>query len=95
MVIHENCTISDLKYSKRWVGRLFSWGIRFAKDFLWKIGQRSLSNTIEMGMVHQPIRGLAKFGGLSRRQMEAMIMIFNGHVFKGIGQFLTKEKTKK
>ena len=95
MVIHENCTISDLKYSKRWIGRLFSWGIRFAKDFLWKIGQRSLSNTIEMGMVHQPIRGLAKFGGLSRRQMEAMIMIFNGHVFKGIGQFLTKEKTKK
>lgn len=95
MVIHENCTISDLRYSKRWVGRFFSWAIRFAKSFFWKIGMRSLSNTLEMGMVHQPIRGLAKFGGMSRRQMEALIMMFNGHVFKGIGRFLTKEKSKK
>lgn len=94
MVIHENCTISDLRYSKRWVGRLFSWGIRFAKSATWALGMRSLSNTLEMGMVHQPIRGLAKFGGMSRRQMEALIMMFNGHLFKGIGRFLTKEKTK-
>ena len=95
MVIHENCTISDLRYSKRWVGRLFSWAIRFLQSFLWKIGNRTLSNTITMGMVHQPVRGLAKFGGMSRRQMEALIMMFNGHVFKGIGRFLTKEKVKK
>ena len=95
MVIHENCTISDLRYSKRWVGRFFSWAIRFAKSATWALGMRSLSNTLEMGMVHQPIRGLAKFGGMSRRQMEALIMMFNGHLFKGIGQFLTKEKEDK
>lgn len=95
MVIHENCTIADLRYSKRWVGRFFSWAIRFARDITWKMGNKTLSNTLEMGMVHQPVRGLAKFGGMSRRQMEALLLMFNGHVFKGIGMFLTKEKAPK
>lgn len=95
MVIHENCTVSDLRYSKRWVGRLFSGAIRFAIWFLRKIGARTLANTLVMGVLHQPVRGLAKFGGMSRRQMEALLLMFNGHVFKGIGQFFSKEKTKK
>ena len=48
-----------------------------------------------MGVVHQPVRGLAKFGGLSRRQMEALLLMFNGHMCKGIGQFFKKDKKKK
>lgn len=95
MVIHENCTVADLRYSRRWVGRLFAWAIRFAHGFLWKIGNRTMANTLTMGVTHQPIRGLAKFGGMSRRQMEALLLMFNGHLFKGIGQFLTKEKEVK
>ena len=95
MVIHENCTIADLRYSKRWVGRAVAGAIRFAISFLRKIGQRTTANTLVMGVLHQPIRGLAKFGGMSRRQLEAMLMIFNGHFFKGAGRFLTKEKVKK
>jgi len=95
MVIHENCTIADLRYSRRWVGRFFAGAINFAHWFLWKIGNKTMANTLIMGMWHQPVRGLAKFGGMSRRQMEALIMMFNGHVFKGIGKFLTKEKVKK
>lgn len=92
MVIHENCTVADLRFSRRWIGRAFSGAIRFAHSFLWGIGKRTLANTIMMGVYHQPIRGMAKFGGLSRRQMEAMLMMFNGHLFKGVGRFLTKEK---
>ena len=95
MVIHENCTVADLKYSRRWVGRLFAGAINFAVKFLRKIGKRDVANTLVMGVVHQPIRGMAKFGGMSRRQMEAMLMMFNGHLFKGIGRFLSKEKVKK
>lgn len=95
MVIHENCTVDDLRFSRRWVGRAFSGAIRFAHAFLWKTGNRTLANTIMMGVYHQPIRGIAKFGGMSRRQMEAMLMIFNGHLFKGLGQFLSKEKKPK
>jgi hypothetical protein len=56
---------------------------------------RTNANTLVMGMLHQPVRGIAKFGGLSRRQMEALLLMFNGHLFKGIGRFLTKEKAEK
>lgn len=48
-----------------------------------------------MGVIHQPIRGMAKFGGMSRRQMEAMLMVFNGHACKGLFRFLSKGKKKK
>lgn len=34
MVINENCTVADLRYSKRWVGRAFSGVIRFVIAFL-------------------------------------------------------------
>lgn len=95
MVIHENCTVADLRYSRRWAGRLFAWAIRFAQGFLKAIGNRSMANTLEMGVTHQPVRGLAKFGGMSRRQMEALMLIFNGHLCKGAVQFLTKSKEEK
>jgi hypothetical protein len=54
-----------------------------------------MANTLEMGMVHQPIRGLAKFGGMTRRQMEGMIMMFNGHLFKGLGKMMSKDPEQK
>lgn len=90
MVIDENATVADLRFSRRWVGRLFSAVIRFAHSFLWAIGQKTTANTIMMGMYHQPVRGLAKYGAMSRKQMEALLMMFNGHLFKGIGQFFSK-----
>ena len=95
MVIHENCTVADLRYSKRWVGRLFSDVIRFGIWLARAFGMRSTANTLVMGVLHQPVRGLAKFGGMNRRQMEALLLMFNGHLFKGIGQYLSKEKVKK
>lgn len=95
MVIDENCTVSDLRYSRRWAGRLFSGAIRFAIKFMTAIGNKNMANTLVMGVLHQPVRGLAKFGGMSRRQMEALLMIFNGHLFKGAARFLTKEKKPK
>ena len=63
--------------------------------FLKKIGKRTTANTLIMGVIHQPVRGLAKFGGMSRRQMEALLLMFNGHFFKGVGRFFSKEKAKK
>ena len=52
------------------------------------IGNKTMANTLTMGMVHQPVRGLAKFTGMSRRQMEALLLMFNGHFFKGLGHLL-------
>ncbi len=92
MVIGENSTVADLRYSRRWIGRFFSWAIRFAISMCRAMGKRTAANTLVQGMLHQPVRGLAKYGGMSRRQMEALIMMFNGHFFKGAAQFLTKEK---
>ncbi len=95
MLIDENCTVSDLRYSKRWVGRLFSGAIRFLIGAARAFGKRTFANTLVMGVLHQPVRGLAKFGGMSRRQMEAMLMMFNGHLFKGLGRFFSKSKAEK
>ncbi len=92
IVIDENSTVADLRYSKRWVGRLFSGVIRFAISFMRSVGKRATANMLIQGVLHQPMRGIAKYGSMSRRQMEALIMIFNGHLFKGAGQFLSKEK---
>lgn len=92
MVIDENSTVSDLRYSRRWVGRAFSGIIRFAIAFLKAIGKRTQANTLVMGVLHQPVRGLAKFGGMNRRKMEALMLMFNGHFFKGAARFITKEK---
>ncbi len=97
MKIHPNCTVDDLRYSKRWVGRLFSGGVRFGKNFMWAIGNRTLSNTMVMGVVHQPLRGLVKFGGMNRAQLEGFVLMFNGKLFKGLGQLMsgmTKEEKK-
>ena len=58
-------------------------------------GNREMVNTLIMGVLHQPMRGIAKFGGFSRNQMEGMITVFNGKVFKGIGMFLKNDKKGK
>lgn len=92
MVIDENCTVNDLRYSRRWAGRFFSWVIRFAIGMFRAFGNRTMANTLVMGMLHQPVRGMAKFTGMTRRQMEALIMMFNGHLCKGAIRFITKGK---
>lgn len=94
MVIHENCTVADLRYSKRWVGRAFAGVIRLAIWFCRSFGMKTMANTMVMGVLHQPVRGLAKFGAMSRRQMEGLLAMFNGHFFKGLGMFLFKKKEK-
>ncbi len=96
IVAGENSTVQDLKCAKGWTGRFFAWVICSAAVGWCKMtGNRSLENTLIMGMVHQPIRGMAKFSGFTRNQMEGLITMFNGHFFKGLGLFCKKEKQDK
>lgn len=97
MVIGYNSTVSDLRYSKRWVGRAFSGIMRFAVKFMRGIGKKSLSNTMVMGVIHQPMRGMAKFGGMTRKQLDGLLAMWNGHFFKGLGMLMKggKKKDKK
>jgi hypothetical protein len=53
---------------------------------------RAKANTLVMGVLHQPIRGLAKFGGMSRKQMEGLIAMCNGKFFKGLKMIMGKNR---
>lgn len=95
MKIGENSTVSDLRYARGWTGRFLSRMVRFAIWFMRKIGKRVSAATLIMGVLNQPVRGMAKFGGFTRRRMEGMITMFNGHFFRGFGMFITPNKKKK
>ena len=42
-----------------------------------------------MGVVHQPMRGLSRMtgGAIHWKQLDGLIMMFNGHFFKGLHKF--------
>ena len=42
-----------------------------------------------MGVVHQPMRGMSRFsnGGLRMSQLDGLIMMFNGHFWKGLHHY--------
>ena len=89
MVVDYNTTMRELRYSKRWVGRLVGKAIPWFTRVLIKFGNRELANTLIMGVVHQPMRGMSRFsgGGLRMSQLDGLIMMFNGHFWKGLHHF--------
>jgi beta-glucosidase len=91
LVVGYNTTTEQLKYSKRWVGRLFYRAIRFANKFLHLIGNHTQANVLEMGVVQLPMRGLAHMSGgmITWRQLDGLIAMFNGHFFKGVKMFFS------
>lgn len=97
MVIDYNTTFSELRYSKRWIGRLVGKAIPWFTRVLRKMGNRVLANTLVMGVVHQPMRGMSRFsgGGLRMSQLDGLIMIFNGHFFKGLHHFFKEGRKYK
>jgi beta-glucosidase len=97
MNIDYNTTVSQLRYSRGWTGRLFAWGIRFAYKFLRAIGKRDIANVLMMGMFHQPMRGLSRMtgGAISWGQLDGMLLMFNGHFFKGIAKFFSEGRKAK
>ena len=97
MVIDYNTTVQELRYSKRWVGRLLGKAIPWFVRVLRKFGNRTLANTLVMGVVHQPMRGLSRFsqGGIRMSQLDGLIMVFNGHFFKGLHHFFSEGRKYK
>ena len=97
LVVDYNTTFSELRYSKRWIGRLVGKAIPWFTRVLTKMGNRVLANTLIMGVVHQPMRGMSRFsqGGLRMSQLDGLIMIFNGHFFKGLHHFFKEGRKYK
>ena len=95
LVVDYNTTMSELRYAKRWIGRFVGKAIPWFVRVLKRFGKRELANTLVMGVVHQPMRGLSRFsgGGMRMSQLDGLIMIFNGHFFKGL-HHMNKEKRK-
>ena len=89
LAVDYNTTVKELRYAKRWIGRLVGKAIPWFARVLAKIGKKELSNTLVMGVVHQPMRGWSRFsqGGLRMSQLDGLIMMFNGHFWKGLHHF--------
>lgn len=92
-----NTTVNELRYAKGWTGRFFSGVIRFAIGLLKVFGDVKTSNTLVMGVLHQPMRGLSRMtgGALTYKQLDGLIKMFNGHFFKGLNHFFKMGKVSK
>ena len=96
IVVDYNTSVDELRYARGWTGRFFSWAIRFATKFLTLFGNKDSANVLIMGVVNQPMRGISRMtnGMISMGQLDGMILMFNGHFFKGCNKFF-KEMRKK
>ena len=97
MVVDYNTTMRELRYAKRWIGRLVGKAIPWFTRVLTKMGNKELANTLIMGVVHQPMRGMSRFsgGGLRMSQLDGLIMIFNGHFWKGLHHYFKEGRKYK
>lgn len=97
IIVDYNTTVLELRYAKGWLGRLFSGAIRFLIWLLKAFGNKTLANTLIMGVRHQPMRGLSRFSGgaIRWKQLDGLIMAFNGKFFKGIHKFFKEGRLAK
>ena len=95
--VNYNTTTRELRYAPGWVGRLTGKAIPWFTRVLRKFGKREMANTLVMGVVHQPMRGLSRFsqGGLRMSQLDGLIEVFNGHIFKGLHHYFKEGRKYK
>ncbi|MGG7142372.1 glycoside hydrolase family 3 C-terminal domain-containing protein [Clostridium nigeriense] len=93
--ISYNDTIAQCQYGKGLFARFAYKMIAFAHCFLTKIGKRDTANMIMMSVYHMPFRGVSRMTGgiVNMPMLDGMLMIVNGHFFKGLAHLL-KERRK-
>ena len=97
IIVDYNTTVIELKYAKGWAGRFFSF-VLCSVIKLAGVFNKAWANTLIMGVMHQPMRGLSRMtGGMIRwAQLEGLLDAFNGHFFRGISTFFKEgRKIKK
>lgn len=97
LVVNYNTTVSYLKYAKGFTGRLLYFGINFLIKYYKVARKREKANFLVMGVLHLPLRGLARMSGgiISHGQLDGLIMMFNGSFFKGYKKFRIERQIKK
>jgi beta-glucosidase len=89
-----NDTIAQCQYAKGMAARLAFHCITFAHRFLKRIGKRETANLIMMSVYHMPFRGIARLTGgmINMPMVDGLLLIANGHLFKGLRHFLRERK---
>lgn len=89
-------TIEQCKYAKGWIARIIYRGVLFAYWYYRKIGKRDIANIIMMSIYPMPLRGIARMtgGAINIPMLDGILMMINGHFFKGLRHFLS-ERSKK
>jgi beta-glucosidase len=97
IIVNLNTTVNELRYARGLFGRMFSRTVRFAIWFCIATHQRAKSNELIMGLLNDPMRNLSRTsnGMISWGQLEGLMLIFNGHFFKGERKFIKEMKRKK
>lgn len=96
MLVDYNTTVQQLRYAKGWSGRFFSWSIRFGYKFMRFIGARKIANIMQMALYHNPMRNMSRLtgGAITWKQLDGLILMFNGKFFKGFKMFIKSRKKK-
>ncbi len=94
--VNNYTTVEQLKYARGWTGRFFSAVIRFVIWLLSKFSPKT-ANTLIMGVLHQPMRGLSRMtgGAIHWEQLDGLIIMFNGKFFKGVHVFFKEGRKLK
>ena len=89
LVVDYWTTVEYLRYAKGWTGRLFAWVIRFVIRLMRAFGNKATANTLIMGVLHEPMRGLSRMtgGAIHWEQLDGLITAFNGKTCKGLHKF--------
>jgi beta-glucosidase len=92
-----NDTIAQCQYAKGGFARFAYHFMVFAHWFLIKIGKRSTANIIMMSVYHMPFRGVARMTGgvLNMPMLDGILMMVNGHFFRGLRHVLKERSYKK
>ena len=89
IIVDYNTTVRELKYAKGLSGRLIYKITRKLIKHYKRKGNMNKVITIVGGRYNQPMRGLSRLTGgmIHWDQLDGLIMMFNGHFFKGLHQF--------
>lgn len=83
----------DLRYARGWTGRL----TYHALHLVIRIGNKwnkNLANMVIMGPWSFPMRATSRMMNMPMKKAEGLMMMFDGHFFKGLHQFLHSKGPK-
>jgi len=97
LMVNYNTTVAYLRYAKGFSGKLLIGIINGLIRYYNFTRQREKANFLIMGVLHLPLRGLARMsaGKISHGQLDGLIMMFNGLFFAGLKKYFSERKLKK